>query len=242
MENSTFSSTVEESEEMLISLPSLESPWLKYDQWSPVTWRSVGLYSKIKREKFKLCKLNSTPIIDKLSLCSRGKSLWIESEYKVLETLGVGTYGEVKLASCVSDKDKLVAVKIAKGQTSIQMLRNEAEILKNLNHECFPKFIDFKIDELCNKAYLIIEYFKGKTLDLYLEDMKLSEKESEGHMIKLVEAIKYLHTNKIAHRDLKPQNVIMTNDGQIKIIDFNISKRFITRSSEDNIMWITIYL
>ena len=88
------------------------------------------------------------------------------------------------------------------------------------------------IDEISNKAYLVMEYLEGQTLDLYLENLKFSEEKALCKIISLVNAVKYLHSNKIAHRDLKPQNVIVTNDGQVKIIDFNISKKFVIRSTE----------
>ena len=90
------------------------------------------------------------------------------------------------------------------------------------------------IDEISNKAYLVMEYLEGQTLDLHLENLKFSEEKALCNIISLVNAVKYLHSNKIAHRDLKPQNVIVTNDGQVKIIDFNISKKFVIRSTEDH--------
>ena len=229
-----ITSTVEEEDETLISLPNLSSPLLKEDDFSPFAWKFAESSIKIKREKYRISKINSTPNMNKFSLRGKSKLFNIESEYKFLETLGVGTYGEVKLASYVSDSTKFVAIKIAKGQTSIHLLRNEAEILKKLNHECFPNFVDFKIDEISNKAYLIMEYFKGKTLDQYLEEQKFSEEKALSHIITLVNAIKYLHFHKIAHRDLKPQNVIITHDDQVKIIDFNVSKKFVARSSESD--------
>ena len=174
------------------------------------------------------------PVVSKFAGRGKSKIFKIESEYTFIQTLGVGTYGEVKLASWVSDPSKLVAIKIAKGQTSIHMLKNEAEILKKLNHECYPQFIDFNIDEFTNKAYLIIEYFEGSTLDSYLEDHSFDEVEALNHLKLLTDAIKYLHSNKIAHRDLKPQNIIVTQDNKVKVIDFNISKRFVDRSFDED--------
>ena len=182
------------------------------------------------------------PVVSKFAGRGKSKIFKIESEYTFIQTLGVGTYGEVKLASWVSDPSKLVAIKIAKGQTSIHMLKNEAEILKKLSHECFPQFIDFKIDEFTNKAYLIIEYFEGSTLDSYLEDHSFDEVEALNHLKLLTDAIKYLHSNKIAHRDLKPQNIIVTQDSKVKVIDFNISKRFVDRSfdEDEKVSWLNL--
>ena len=174
------------------------------------------------------------PVESKFVGRGKTKIFKIESEYTFIQTLGVGTYGEVKLASWVSDPSKLVAIKVSKGHTSINMLKNEAEILKKLNHEWFPKFIDLKIDDFANKAYLIIEYFEGNTLDSYLEDHEIDETDTLNHLKMLAEAIKYLHSNKIAHRDLKPQNIIVTIDSKVKVIDFNISKRFVDRSFNED--------
>ena len=182
------------------------------------------------------------PVVNKFVGRAKSKKFKIEFEYVFIQILGVGTYGEVKLASLVSDPNKLVAIKIAKGQTSTRMLHNEAEILKKLHHECFPKFIDFKIDEFANKSYLIIEFFEGDTLDSYLDNNTLSELEALENLKLLAEAIKYLHSNKIAHRDLKPQNIIVTKDRNIKVIDFNISKQFIDRSFDEKVSFQILFM
>ena len=145
METAIIESTSKIEDEMLLSLPNLSSPLLKAEELSPQTIISVENAVKIRREKYKITKLNSAPNTSKFSLKRWSQFYNIESEYKYIETLGVGTYGEVKLASYKSDTKKIVAIKIAKGQTSIHLLRNEAEILKKLNYECFPAFIDFKI-------------------------------------------------------------------------------------------------
>lgn len=234
MEREQRLADIAECDDVLINLPTLNSPLLPIQEEESLSCRSTENIVSRKREKYRVSKLNSMPIVSKFANRGKSKAYKIESEYTLMKTLGVGTYGEVKLASSVSDSSKLFAIKIVKGQTSIHMLKNEGEILKKLDNEWFPKFIDFKIDEFSNKAYLIIEYFEGKTLDKFLEESSFEEIEALNHLKLLSNAIKYLHSNKIAHRDLKPQNIIVTRDCKVKIIDFNISKKFIDRSFDED--------
>mmetsp|Transcript_6374 Transcript_6374/g.7325 ORF Transcript_6374/g.7325 Transcript_6374/m.7325 type:complete len:106 (-) Transcript_6374:395-712(-) len=105
------------------------------------------------------------------------------------------------------------------------MLSAEAEILKELDSEYFPKFVDYKYDDVGNKGYLVMEYIDGDTLDQYLADsVGLANEEIQLHLATLIKAVEHLHSRGIVHRDLKPQNIMIGSDGNLKVIDFNISK------------------
>ena len=141
-----------------------------------------------------------------------------------MRLIGSGAYAEVWLGKRKTD-ESLVAIKIAKGTTSINLLKNEAEILKLLHSQYFPEYYDYWVDWMKNRSYLIMEYIEGVDLSKIPSSHGLYK--HFPHYIKsLILAVAELHTLWIAHRDLKPENVIVTPSGDIKIIDFNISKHW----------------
>ena len=178
-------------------------------------------------DKFKMIKLKSVPLDVKLGISN--KSSWkLSDNYELLQHIGFGAYAEVWLAKRISD-DARVAVKIAKGSTSINLLKNEADILKRMHSKYFPKFFEYQVNWLNNRSYLIMEYIEGFSL---VEASSHPEMHSNiPSCIKaLVSAVSELHSMNIAHRDLKPENVIVQLNGDLKLIDFNISKQWVKPS------------
>ena len=182
--------------------------------------KSIGFLEK-KR------KLTKKPLSMPLThvLVNKDETYDITKEYEFGELLGFGTYAQVKLAKCL-ETGKTFAVKICRGTNSIDMLKHERDLLSKLKQKFFPKVIDFKTDKLWNRAYLILEYFEGPTLEQYLkENCDLSSERILDFFSQLCTIIKFLHLNKICHRDIKPQNIIVTSGNKLKLIDFNISKK-----------------
>jgi len=121
----------------------------------------------------------------------------MSKEYEMKEVLGFGTYSQVKLVKNLASGQE-VAVKIVSGSTSSEMLKNERDILKLLDHDCFPKVTDFKEDKLWKKAYLFMEYIKGDTLDAYLDkNPNLDECTVKDLLCQLSRMIQHLHENQI---------------------------------------------
>lgn len=158
----------------------------------------------------------------------------VEKFYKIGEKLGVGTYSDVIEAESLNYKTQ-VAIKISRGKTAWQMLMKEAEFMKTLDWKYFPKFIDLNIDEVTNKVYLVMEKIDGITLSSIIEEGTCTEgKEIINIILQLVTAIKILHDKGIWHRDIKPQNVMITKSGDLKLIDFGISIIIKSKQTQDD--------
>ncbi|HLI09152.1 MAG TPA: protein kinase [Ktedonobacteraceae bacterium] len=118
---------------------------------------------------------------------------------------------------------------------ALQALRNEATLLIHLRHPHLPDVSDFF--EEGGKAYLVMEFIEGKTLEKAQEDAKqpLDEKLVMTWALQLCDVLNYLHTRPqpIIFRDMKPSNVMLTRDGQIKLIDFGIARVFKSTSARD---------
>jgi serine/threonine-protein kinase len=102
--------------------------------------------------------------------------------------------------------------------------RREAEIGNRINHPHVQHLLN--IDEKRSEEYLVVEYIKGKTLRTILEDrasQPLPPVEAIGIALQLCDALKYCHEHGVFHRDMKPENIMIQDDGNIKIIDFGIA-------------------
>lgn len=176
-------------------------------------------------------KALSLPVDHKARKGLEVKSDKITDDYHIMNKIGFGTYSQVK-KGINRRTEQRVAIKICKGTSACKYLENEAEILKLVDSEYIPKFYDFKQDKVTGKAYLVMEYIEGQPLDEFInEHGTMSAEEAEEYLIMLIKAVHCLHSKGIAHRDIKPQNILITKDKKLKLIDFNISKKMKQRGS-----------
>jgi serine/threonine-protein kinase len=157
-----------------------------------------------------------------------------DGKYEILEVIGTGGMSTVYLAKNVK-LDTLWAIKkINKDCNSYIDLLIEPNILKKLNHPSLPRIFDIIEDE--SSIYIIEDYIEGISLDKkLLRCGKIPEKVLVKWAVQICEVLIYLHgfkPNPIIYRDMKPSNIILTNDGKIKLIDFGISREY--KANVDN--------
>lgn len=178
--------------------------------------------ASLKRKKG--IKLSSMPLKENKVLEDVGNSYKVEDHYTLLSSIGTGSYSKVYLAISKKDQSK-VAIKMSRGKTAGSLLEREYELLKSLDDPMIPKAIDFQKNTIKNTTYFIMEYFQGQTLDTFIEEQgTIGEDQALVCIKSLAECICRLHKLGIAHRDVKPQNILINSDFEIKLIDFNISK------------------
>jgi len=104
-----------------------------------------------------------------------------------------------------------------------ERFQREEEIGARLNHPAILKVI--KVDGPKSRPYLVMEFLEGKTLAEVIAKRKvLSEQEAVAYASQISDALAYLHANGIAHRDLKPQNIMVCVDGTLRLFDFGIAR------------------
>jgi serine/threonine-protein kinase len=105
--------------------------------------------------------------------------------------------------------------------------RREEEIGLRLNHPFILKIIPV---ETKSRPYIAMEYLEGQTLSELLKNVRpLPEPDAVRIASRICEALEYMHKNNVVHRDLKPQNIMLCNDGTIRIMDFGIAKSLDSR-------------
>lgn len=105
-------------------------------------------------------------------------------------------------------------------------LRRETEIMKKLNHPNIVKLYETIIDDDTENVYLIMEYYARGDFYKFLNKRPLKEKYALKYLRQIADGMEYLLKNKIVHRDMKPQNILMTQTGTIKITDFGFARYF----------------
>lgn len=150
----------------------------------------------------------------------------IADRYALISSLGEGGMADVFLAQDTILNRK-VAIKILRGELSkdpITLLRfqREAGAVSKLHH---PNVVEvYDVGEYNHRHYIVMEYVKGRTLkQLISQRGALDQKEAVDIMIQLTSAVQHAHEHHIIHRDIKPQNVLVKDDGTIKITDFGIA-------------------
>ena len=152
-------------------------------------------------------------------------------DFEQIKKLGNGCFGEVWLVkSKVNGKEyamKKLDLSKRGGEEEKKKTKREIEILKTVHHPNIVKFYtSFEKDRM---TYIVIEYVPGKTLEQAIEESKkknehIPEKILWKIMIELLSGLTYLHDEvKIIHRDIKPDNILITDDNHVKITDFGIS-------------------
>ena len=155
------------------------------------------------------------------------KGTKLNDTYSIVEEIGSGGGGVVYKAYHERLKTYVVVKQIREKVKGILESRAEADILKRIKHTYLPRVYDFL--EVDGEIYTVMDYVPGRSLDKVLkEEKKIPQKQVLKWAEQLAEALDYLHnqTPPIIHSDIKPANIMLTPEGNICLIDFNISLAF----------------
>jgi len=164
----------------------------------------------------------------------------IDDRYEILKEIGRGGMSVIYLAMDNRLNKSLAVKDIRKRQEShseilINSLVVEANMLKRLDHGSLPRIYDIIEDE--GDIYVVMDYIEGESLQEKLQRDRIAPAESViDWAIQLCNVLDYLHTRKpnpIIYRDMKPDNVMLTPDNKIKLIDFGIAREYKVENATD---------
>ena len=143
-------------------------------------------------------------------------------KYEIIRSLGSGGFGSVFLAKDTW-LDIKVAIKVPHKQTQeLFKLLKEPRLQAALNHPNIVRMIN--ADKDGKTFFMVMEYVRGRTLERILQKERvLGAEMSVGYIKQLCAGVDHAHKNKIIHRDLRPSNIIVSEDGTVKITDFGTS-------------------
>ena len=155
------------------------------------------------------------------------EGMFLGDRYEILEMIGVGGMAEVYKAKC-HKLNRLVAIKVLKKEfcdddNFVARFKAEAQAAAGLSH---PNVVSiFDVGDEGELHYIVMELVEGITLKEYIQKKgKLEIREAIGITIQIVQGIGAAHERHIVHRDIKPQNVIISKEGKVKVTDFGIAK------------------
>ena len=165
--------------------------------------------------------------------------MMIGDRYEILESIGTGGMSDVYKAKC-HKLNRFVAVKVLKQEFSesaefVSKFRTEAQAAAGLMH---PNIVNvYDVGEEHGINYIVMELVEGITLKRYIEKKaRLSVKEAVSIAIQISMGIDAAHNNNIIHRDIKPQNIIISKEGKVKVTDFGIAKAATSNTITSNVM------
>lgn len=161
-----------------------------------------------------------------------GKTL--DGLYEVDSLIGTGGMANVYKAIVVGQNGPVpvgteVAVKVLRQELMhdpdlVRRFKNESKAISLLNHPNIVKVYDVSVND--NLQYIVMEYVDGMTLREYLNERggKLTSRETVHFISQILKALDHAHRNGVVHRDIKPQNIMLLDNGQLRMMDFGIAR------------------
>ncbi|XP_048552475.1 serine/threonine-protein kinase GRIK1-like [Triticum urartu] len=164
------------------------------------------------------------------------------NQYVHLGKIGAGSYGKVVKYRNIKDgrlyaikvlsKPYMLKVRVVRSETAMTDVLREVSLMKMLDHPNIVNLIEVIDDPNTDKFYMVLEYVEGKMV--CNNGIGLGEATSRKYLRDIVSGVMYLHSHNIIHGDIKPDNLLVTSTGNVKIGDFSVSQIF---EDDDDMLW-----
>lgn len=169
----------------------------------------------------------------------------LAGRYRLVEPIGEG--GMAYVYRAIDQKtEHNVAIKVMKSELGkdadyISRFQREAEAASKMTHHNIVNLLDVGMED--GNRYLVMEYVQGETLKQLIQKRgQIPPKTAAQITIRILSALQHAHQNGIIHRDIKPQNILVANDGHIKVADFGIARIADSQTlTSDNTVMGTVY-
>lgn len=153
------------------------------------------------------------------------------TDYQLIRIIGTGTFGQVFMA--IRDGQSFALKKLAKSKIielkQVDHIKNEKNILASVQHPFIVNLIESFQDDL--NLYLVFDFVQGGEIFRLLRKENLFPNDvTLFYIAEITLALEYLHSHQIAYRDLKPENLLISSEGHMRITDFGFAKKIEDRS------------
>lgn len=160
--------------------------------------------------------------------------------YRILSVLGSGGMSHVYEAEDLKLPGKIWAVKESITQMPYEgSVEREAALLTSLRHPRLPQIVDFFAPDEAGFTYLVMEYIEGLTLGDYFKQCRgrIPIQQLMDFVLQVLDVLSYLHNldPPVIYRDLKPANIMVTPEHEVRLIDFGIARSYKTQGAEDTV-------
>lgn len=208
--------------------------------WPHEPARSRAEFAKLLRQARELRRETETPPASGVmevaaERMTNDPSILAGTPYRLLEKIGEGASGEVFRAEH-AELGREYAVKVlsaahAAATDAVERFRREARAIAKLSHPNLVRLHDFG-KSVDGRVFLAMELLSGKTLDVHAEERRLPWREVVRIGIQVTRALEAAHEAGLVHRDLKPQNLFLTTEGEVKLLDFGVAMALAETSEE----------
>ena len=212
-------------DEVLEIVPEQRAPWL-----FSLGQKNARLASMVRALLDEQQQLKQEGFLERSPLPAAGARLGGQKvgAYTLVSQIGQGGMGSVWLAQRSDGRfERQAAVKFVNialtSRSTEERFKLEGSILGRLTHPHIAELLDAGISA-DGSPYLILEYVEGGAIDQYCDKHKLDVDARIKLFLDVLSAVAEAHANLIVHRDMKPSNVLVRNDGQVKLVDFGIAK------------------
>jgi serine/threonine protein kinase len=225
---------------MATSEPSPRKPTGEADEMDATVVGNVGDdgATAVPRDMVRTEKLGATGASPKPAAATKGEPAKMSAEkssksvsqlgdYKILKKLGKGGMGEVYLAHQIS-LDRQAALKVLSKQLAgkedfVKRFYREARAMAKLDHPNAVRV--YEVREDMGIHYVAMEYIDGKSMQKWMDELgKLSIGDAVHVVMRCAEALQAAHSQNLIHRDIKPDNIMLTSKGAVKVSDFGLAK------------------
>lgn len=196
----------------------------------------INLAMSAGASEYLLKPIRETELISRINILLNRKNLLndelapgtiFHSKYKILSVLGKGgdstVYQAVNITSNNEDKVALKILKLKKNAENFtRQFEREIHELKRLDHPNIVKLVDHgRVEGI---FYVATEFIKGRSLGDIIKDSPLTEETAVDLALQVAEVLEYMNNFGIIHRDIKPDNILISNIGEVKIVDFGLAR------------------
>ena len=151
----------------------------------------------------------------------------LAGKYEIVELIGIGgmsyVYKAVDVTNHVTVAVKVLKEEFADNEEVVRRFYNESKVVQTLSHPNIVKVHDVIQDG--KSQFIVMEYMDGITLKEYIEKVSvINWKEAVHFTVQILRALQHAHDRSVIHRDVKPQNIMLMDDGSIKVMDFGIAR------------------